>query len=377
MTCRITTLIGALALASSAAAAQTPAAPVNQPIVHSGLFGIRADGRVSGYAVQTGEHIGADMAGIVYMSPCSGMGASNPGRPVSAFATDVWLMSGKVLELTDDQALVQIGWRRIRSGGQEDSSPEQSATLTLKRGERNTLESITVPASGSCEASKASLDVVFASRPELYGKSAADFAGRGRVVSRARAGGGSGSGGASGSESPASGGGSGSGGSGSGGGASVRNGIVSAAGGKVAFTAPDRLNADLWLVRTTPGLADETLHTTAQVVAFPMAYTFAPVTIQTATGSVTVKVEGTVETGQAPDGERRFHFTATRSVMSVTSARPARDGKPIVEGSTKTTVALPGSDEVLSFEMPPLKTPEGVTLPDRLSIRVRVASAAK
>ena len=78
-----------------------------------------------GSAVQTGESVGADMAGLVYIAPCSSMGASNPGRPVSAFATDVWLMSGKVLELTDQQASVQVGWRRIRSGGQEESSPEQ------------------------------------------------------------------------------------------------------------------------------------------------------------------------------------------------------------------------------------------------------------
>ena len=92
---------------------------------------------------------------------------------------------------------------------------------------------------------------------------------------------------------------------------------------------------------------------------------------------MTVKVEGTVEAGQSPEGERRFHFTATRSVTSVTSARPTRDGKPIVEGSTKTTVALPGPDEVLSFEMPPLRTPEGVTLSDRLSVRVRLAPPSK
>ena len=173
MTLRIAVLAGAIAFANSAAWAQPPAFRVNQPIVHSGLFVVRADGRIGASAVQTGEQVGADLGGLLSMSPCSGLGASNLGHPVSAFATDVWLMSGKVLELTDEQASVEIGWRRIRRGGQEESSPEQSVTLTLKRGERNTLESITVPASGLCQARKASLDVVFSSRPELYGISAA------------------------------------------------------------------------------------------------------------------------------------------------------------------------------------------------------------
>ena len=158
---------------------------------------------------------------------------------------------------------------------------------------------------------------------------------------------------------------------GAGGGAFVRGGI-SSDGNKMVFTA-SKLSADLWLVRSTPGRADETLHITSQVVPFPVSYAFAPLTIQTATGTVTVKVEGTIETGQSLEGEPRFHFTATRNVTSVTTARPTRDGKPVVEGSTKTTVALPGPDEVLSFEMPPLRTPEGVTLADRLSIRVRLA----
>ena len=88
-------------------------------------------------------------------------------------------------------------------------------------------------------------------------------------------------------------------------------------------------------------------------------------------------MEGTLESGRTADGERRLHFTATRAVAAVTSARPARDGKPVVEGSTKTTIALPGPDEVLSFELPPLRTTEGATLPDRLSIRLRIAPPAK
>ena len=365
MTLRIAVLAGAIAFANTAAWAQTPPSRANQPIIYSGLFLVRADSGVGGFAVQTGEHVGADLAGLLYISPCSSMGASNPGHPVSAFATDAWLMSGKVLELTDQQASVQIGWRRIRSGGREDSSPEQVVTLMLKRGERNTLESIAVPASGSCEARNVSLDVVFSSRPELYGIGAsADTAGS-RAAAGARAGGGAGTGGGTGG-----GGGIGSGG----GGVCPPRDLLGREQDAVPGAQAERRPV---AGAQYAGRADETLHITAQVIPTPVAYAFAPLTIQTATGTVTVKVEGTLETGQSPEGEPRLHFTATRNVTSVTTPRPTRDGKPIVEGSTKTTVALPGPDEVLSFEMPPLRTSEGVTLSDRLSIRVRLAPSTK
>jgi hypothetical protein len=61
-----------------------------------------------------------------------------------------------------------------------------------------------------------------------------------------------------------------------------------------------------------------------------------------------------------------------RTVTFAPANRSARDTAPIVEGSTKTTVPMPGPDEVLSFEMPPLRIPGGATVPDRLSIRVRL-----
>ncbi len=348
----IAVLTSVIALAGTTANAQTTGAPADRPIIFSGLFRIGHDGRVGGFAAQTGERAGADLAGVLYVSQCSGMGASDPGLPPSAFATDVWLMSGTVLELTDQGASLQVGWRRVRRDGQPESSPEQSLTLTLTRGERHTLESVALPASGSCEARNVSLDVVYASRQELTGMRTAvhGFAGtRGSAGAGSRA-----------ASDP-----------GSGSGAHVRR-QGSASGAATPSWAAEKATADLWLVRSAPGRADETLHTVLQIMPVPVTYAFAPLTIQTAGGTVTVKVEGTIETGRMPDGERGLHFTATRSVTTVTAARPARDGKPVVEGSTKTTVTFPGPDEVLSFDMPPLRAPDGSTPPDRLSIRLRV-----
>jgi len=359
MKLRIALLTFAIAAIHASAGAQVPT-PANQPIVHSGLFAIRADGKIGGSAVQTGEYVGDDLAGTLYLSPCAGAGASGPGRAVSAFATDVWLMSGKVLELTDQQASVQLGWRRTRRAGQDENPPEQSTTLTLKRGERHTLETISVPAAGSCDARTVQLDVVFGSRNELYGVTDADYAG-----GSARAGGGRGSAtGAAGRPTPVPG----SQPRADAGGAAISVG----SGGGGTHPGLQRLTADLWLVRSTPGAADQTLHVTSSLLPMPAAYAFGPLAIQTASGSVSVKVEGTIEAGLAPDGEQRLHFTASRSLTTVTSSRPARDGKAVIEGSTKTTLKMPRPDEVLSFEMPPLRTADGVTLPDRLSIRVRV-----
>jgi hypothetical protein len=231
----------------------------------------------------------------------------------------------------------------VRRDGRQENPPEQSLTLTLKRGERYTLESIAFPASGSCEARNLSLDIVYASLRELTGIAALVHGFAGTKES-------------AGAGSPAVP------GAGSGGVGGAHAGRQRSSSG----------TADLWLVRSTPGRADETLHTVAQITPIPVTFAFAPLTIQSAGGTFSVKVEGTLETGRTPDGEQRLHFTATRSVTAVTTARPAPGSKPVVEGSTKTTVTFPGPDDVLSFDMPPLRAPDGSTPPDRLSIRVRI-----
>lgn len=350
-------LIALTGLATTTAAAQTAVAsaqnPIraSQPIVSSGLYTISADGKTKGSAVQTGEYVGADLGGSVYLSPCATMGAAGNGHQVSAFATDVWVMSGKVLELTDQYASVQVGFRRTKRGGQDETSPQQSVTLTLARGERHRLETITVPATGSCEQRSAALDVVFASRTELYGITDDAYVRGGSRGSSPTAGPGYVQGG---TQRP-----------GSGGGAISVSGVTGA--------ARERFTADLWLVRSRPGQPEETQHLASQLIPIPIGYSFPPVTIQTAAGPIMIKVEGTLEAGLSPDGQRRIHFSAGRTVTSSTSTRPGRDSKPLVEASNKVTFGIPEGDEVLAFEMPPLRTPDGTTLPDRLSIRVRIS----
>jgi hypothetical protein len=341
MTQQISFLIGTLLLLQVYPSAQNRP-DMNEPSVQAGIVTLRPDGNVGSSAMLTGDRAGADLAGTVYLAPCSTVGAADFPRPVSAAATEVWQLSGKILELNSDQASIQVTWQRTRRDGRDEPSLPQSLTLTLKRGQRSALESISLPATGSCAERKASLDVAFLSRSGLYSSGAGAT-----VFNSVRADG------------------------------SQGRVYTSRTSGTSVFVrstdqpAPAELTADLWLVRSTPGRADETLHLTMPVQAMPQPFAFAPMTIQTPSGAIAVKIEGTLEIGRASDGDRRFYFSATRTVTRSSSGQPARDAT-VVESSLKMTVTMPGPEEVLSFDMPQIRMPGGAAVPDQLSIRVKL-----
>jgi hypothetical protein len=289
---------------------------LSQPQLNVGLFSIRSDGTIGGSASDTTSAAGETISGVLYMAPCGSLGATSTGA-IPAPATDVWRLSGQLSAISSEQATATVVWQRVREAGKDLDAPAQSVTLTLNRKDRTTLERVNVPARGSCEARTVSLDVVFGSRLDLY-PGLLSFP---SSVSSAR-GGGIGSSAAGGTARVG-------GAVGGGGGGGIAN-VGSGATGGVAFvrvgseSGPRFLSADLWLVRSVPGQADQTSHLAAAVAPFPRSFVFAA---------------------------------------------------PIVEGSTKTSVPMPGPDDVLSFEMPPLRVPGGAVVPDRLSIRVRVAPA--
>ena len=372
----------AVVLMPVSAFAQTPPGGMDTPIVHAGVFGLRPDGSIGGSAVDTAAAAGEEIASTVYISPCAGLGASSSQRPISASATDAWRLSGRVTALSETQAALQLTWQRLRQGRQDVSLPEQTVSLTLNRGERTRLDSVTTPAAGVCADRSAALDVVFASRDELRGWPAGTFSGV-----ESLSGGRSGSGGVGG---PAGGWhatgtaaeGSGAGGQGGGGGGGVVRVLRNSDGGTTTTRfavagrpLPKVVSADLWLVRGSAGAPEETIHLkVSNVRSFPSEFSFPPLTIPTTSGVLTVRVQGTLETGLNPEGQPRLFFSANRSVTFAPAGRAARDTAPVVEGSTKTSVPMPGPADVLSFEMPPLRIPGGQPLPDRLSIRVRLAS---
>jgi hypothetical protein len=323
-------LVGATLCDATMARAQNSARP-EAPAIYVGLFSVSQNG-ARGHAALTADKSG-DIAGTVYLTPCSGGAAASPGLAISAFATDAWRMTGKVLEMNDREASVQLESQRLRRAGVDEKSAPESLTLTLKRGERKTLETMPVVAAVSCEEKSSSLQVFFGTRDDLYVGSPSGYTVNGKDPGSFR---------------------------GEWAGKALKE-----------FISPFA-TADLWLVRTTPGRADETLHLATTVMPIPRPFEFAPIVIQSSVGTLSVKVEGTIESGRSADGEARLHFTATRAVTALTTPRPVGENKPTIEGSTKTTITLPGPDEVLSFEMPPLRTSDGVTLPDRLSIRLRL-----
>lgn len=355
MTLRIVVLAGALAIGHTEAWAQQKPLKMSEPIVHFGLYERRQDGRSRGSAGQTAEEQGWYETGSVYVAPCGSLGAADTGRPVAAAATDVWSLSTRVLSLTEDTASAQVTWQPVRRNSRDEGTAPQSTTLTLKRGERVTLEEIHVPANGKCEGRTVSLEVVFASRDELY-PSVSPQAAVGGVANVA-------TGNATAGAPPRVFG-------------EASGGIANVAVARAGQPRPTSLHADLWLVRSAPGRTDETTHVTSRVMSLPLTFAFAPLSIEAAGGLATVQVEGTVEVGLTPEGEPRFFFSASRRLGFIPANRPARDNAPMNEGSSKTSVPVPGPDQILSFELPPLRLPDGTTLPDRFSVRVRLTPTA-
>jgi hypothetical protein len=336
MTMRFICLAAALMSASSVGQTQTVASAIDRPIFYAGLFIDGPENGTSGYVSQTGDRRGADLAGTLFVLPCGRFGASPSDAPLSASASDAWQLSGRVLELTDQETSVQLEWRRLRRDGRDQPTPEQSLHVTLQRGERQTLEEIVVPPTGSCDARKLSLDMAFVSRPELR---------RGRAAApRPQP-----------DSSP-----------------NRQPGPASSTGTATPSWAPPMVTADLWLVRSIPGRPDETLHTETHLLPISGPYGFAPFTVRAGSAPASVRVEGTLETSRSDNGERRVQFTVRRSLTAVTATRPGTDGRSAVDGSTKIAIDWPGPGEVVSFELPTLRAPDGTALPDRMSIRLSI-----
>jgi hypothetical protein len=327
------------------------------PIVHVGVFAIRPDGSAGAHAVETARSAGEPLSGAVYLAPCATIGAVSGVRPLPASATEAWRLSGRVLALTEAQTSLQLTWHKIRQNGQDVALPGNTVSLTLNRGERVRLDGVTVEPAGLCPGRTAAFEAVFASLNEMIpsggpatSRTAEIRSPSGRTVGTWQAG---------------------------------RGGFVTTVEGgdtvtrfAVAGRPRNVTSADLWLVHAAPGIADETRHLAVDSLSsFPREFSFPPVAITTAAGVLTVLVQGTIETGLAPDGEPRLYFSANRRVTFAPSGRAPRDTASVVEASTKTAVPMPGPQDVLSFEMPPLRVPGGDAVPNNLSIRVKLTRA--
>jgi hypothetical protein len=344
----ITLLVAQADAAAPVRQAKSQAVDLDPPAIQVGLFSYRPDGTVQGSAVDTGLSLAES---VQYVSAC---GLTSGNRPVPDGATDAWRISGRILSTSAEEAVIKLDWQRIRAGGVAVNSPGASVQLTLQSGDRVPLDSVNVDGTDGCP----SRTVGFEAR---YGP-------RGLSMSPGGGGRGTGGGGARAGSSGAGGSATVSGSGGFGVGRSVRP-----PGDSIA-DRPDspRFAVDLWLVHNAPGRNEDAIQQVLTGVRGSAQFAFPPVTIDTAQTSVNLQVTGIVRFMTDDAGVKQMVFITMRNAKFSRIAGSVRDALTSVQGASTTTHPMPGPDEVLSFELPPLRLPNGPAIPDQFSVRVRI-----
>jgi hypothetical protein len=163
--------------------------------------------------------------------------------------------------------------------------------------------------------------------------------------------------------------------------------------GGTSFTVVPAFDVELWLIHRVPNRDDEIQRQTvrahlcsgrAEIVAArltcegtsaPTEFKFAPIKIATPQGELTTSVLGSIGIGTT-GGNQQLVFTTDRRVTFVPSKKTAGEQTSEAQGGGRVSVRLPGPDEVLSFEMPPLRVPNGGSaLSDGFAVRVRITPA--
>jgi hypothetical protein len=354
--------IAALVFAQAATAAAPK--PQTGPVLQIGVFSDAPDGQVRGAAYETS----LSRESFQYVGGCV-MGGGN--RPVPASATDAWRISGSVLSQTPDEAVIQLDWQRVRANGIAVSSPGGSVQLTLHPGDRVPLDSVTLEGTPQCPAKTVGFEARFGPRPFV-------FLGEGPGQLDSTRGGGISTG-----RGPGSGRGTAAGGavvtnrtevgSVSKGGAGLRKAEGAGSAGAIAIAAQE-FSANLWLVRTDATGAEKREVNLQGLILEQVrgiaTFAFSPFTIDTAAGPVNVQITGTLRI--TTDAGPQLIFTTTRTVRYASSDRN-RDSSASSSGSSTTRNPMPGPDDVLSFELPPLRLPNNAAgSQDQYSVRVRI-----
>jgi hypothetical protein len=369
MTRRLSATLAALAIATGVATvsadAQTPA-PDDTPIVQLGIFTARQANGVGGGGAYATSDRGPSLQTDVYVAPCS-FGTSNR---VPTLVYTAWHVEGQVSRQTPQDAVVRVTWRRTRAAGQPVTGPSSTTDLTLTVGQHLVLDQEAMPALGECGPMSVTLEARYEPRMRLFTFTPNGRASGGRQTAATAGGDGGDAQSATGTGAVTTRGGSDV-------GPGLGFSMVAARGpnGRAGTATPLLQRAELWLVHSAPGKDDEVLQTSTIARSGGGDFAFAPVTIQTTTGAVAVRVTGTLELGVDADGQSRFVFGATRRVMFTPSTRAPRDRTAPVDsgGVANTVLAIPGPDEVLSFEMPAIDAAGVPHVPDHFAIRVRLS----
>ena len=338
---RLATFALLLAAVPSGSAAQSPAQR-SDPIVQVGLYGYDADGKHSAAAYETPP----ELRSTVYLNRARCVfGGGN--SPAPADATDVWQFSGKVVSATSEQAIVQLDWRRTLVQGRPTDGNQASQQLTLHAGEIVQLDQAGVDGRPPCATGSVAFEARYT--PRFFGMGQISGGARGGaarsgltvtaadVIVAPRASGGSGVNGAA--SQPAAG---------------------------------ATYEVDLWLVRSLPGQPNDVNHSVLRINESGGSFSFAPITVPMNSGSAAVFVGGLIRVVRNAKGEDQLLFTTSRRVMTSGADVPPPGSRPDSVGITRIIERMPGPEEVLSFEMPPITLNGQPVAPDQLSVRLKI-----
>jgi hypothetical protein len=289
-----------------------------------------------------------------------------------------WEATGRVVDRTPYGLAVAIEWRRVTQDGRDvDNGPTGSTQVTIRAGERMTLDTISSPPA-ACSGGSIRLEAAVVPRAERsYGGMRGGGGGGGRGVGA----GGAGTGVAGGTGGAVAGSGGGGGGAASGRGAATSGGR--GGGGGAAQTGARgniedyyrvlsgrRLNVELWLVHVRPD-RDEAVQRVNVRTAGPTNYGFPTIALGSpdgasfeVNGQIQVVPDAVVVNGQpVPDSARRVSVFIQRRIFTTADPRGTA-------WSTTKIIEMPAPTDVVEFELPPL---EGDAYKGhRLSLRLRI-----
>jgi hypothetical protein len=335
----------------------TSAPPTSGPVLQVGVFSYAPDGKEQAAAYATT----LDSESFQYIAGCE-IGGGN--RPVPDRATDAWRLSGKVETLTAGEAVVRIDWQRIRAARAGTTSPGGSVQLTLHPGDRVPLDSANPDATTACGARTIGFEARFGPRPGFMVGPNGPLRESPAITIMRNSGSGSGVGAGSGS------------GSGSGGGGFIADAMSVQKAGAASDANARTYTAELFLVRADkvhPEKPEFNLQgLILQNVRDKADFAFSPFAVETAGGPVNVQITGSLRGVAIEGGGSWLVFTTTRTVR-YSSSGTTRDATSTSTGSSTTRNPMPGPDEVVSFELPPIRVPNSTTtVPDQYSVRVRI-----
>jgi hypothetical protein len=398
MTTFLTTAVVATAMTFVAApqagqVAQMPSRPGSDtsPRLHIGIVTTRPDDSANASAFAGGED---QFNRFVSVQRCGLTASSSEPEATPRVG---WHVTARVLQRNDDGVAAEIQWQRQWTDGRRVTDGQKgSMQVTMRAGERLTLDRSTLEPNESCEASEVRLEatVTRGSFGATWATAGAGFGGRGggrggRGVAvmgagaSATAGAGASAGGvgagasAGGSATATSQTGVGRGGRGAGGGGrGTAQGTTSArpttgagmgGGGRGGtgigltprVTAP--FDIEIWLVHKPTGAAERVQRVAMQGVPGGAAFEFPGVSV----GTTTAEIAGRLTVADLPAGGRELRLVFDRRLVY------GNGGSARSTGSRN--LAMPGPEEVVEFELPEGTPAQAAAMEGHaLSLRVRI-----